>query len=352
MRTSFELTIDGRVVGPSHPPYVIAELSGNHNGDIDRAFQIMAAAKQAGVDAVKLQTYTADTLTIDCDRSDFQIVGGPWNGVRLYDLYREASTPWEWHEALFAKGAELGLAVFSSPFDDTAVDFLEELGCPAYKIASFEAVDIPLIRKAAGTGKPLIISTGMVDQVEIEDAVCAAKEAGASSVSLLHCVSAYPAKPAESNLRSIPELGARFGTVAGLSDHTLGTSVSVAAVALGASIIEKHVTLKRSDGGPDAGFSLEPDELSRLVTECRTAWEALGNVRIGRQIAAKNSMVFRRSLYVVENVAKGEPFTMQNVRSIRPGHGLPPKCLADVIGGKATKDIIRGTPLDWSLVEV
>lgn len=343
--------IAGRTIGPAHPPYVVAEMSGNHNGDIERAFRILDACKAAGADAVKLQTYTADTLTIDHDGDDFRVKGGLWNGETLYSLYQKAHTPWDWHPALFAKGRELGITVFSTPFDKSALAFLEELDAPAYKIASFENVDIPLIERVAATGKPLIVSTGMADEAEIETMVKAAHGAGCGDLALLHCVSGYPTAPDESNLKTMTDLAERFGVVVGLSDHTLTTATAVAAVALGAAIVEKHVTLRRADGGPDAAFSLEPDELARLVADCHTAFAALGRVTYERSSSERGSMVFRRSLYVVEDVAAGEPFTARNVRSIRPGYGLPPKHLPSVLGRKARTALKRGTPLAWEHVE-
>ncbi len=343
--------INNRPIGPDHPPYIIAELSGNHNGDIDRAFAIMDAAKQAGADAVKLQTYTADTITIDHDGPDFRIEGGPWHGRTLYELYQEAGTPWDWHQALFARGREIGITVFSSPFDPTAVDFLQSLDTPAYKVASFEIVDLPLIGKIAATGKPMIISTGMADAAEIADAVETAGGAGGEELVLLHCVSGYPTPAEESNLRTIQDLGARFGIPVGLSDHTLGTAVAIAAVALGACVVEKHLTLRRADGGPDAAFSLEPQELAELCRSCRTAWEALGEAGYERKPSERDSAIFRRSLYAVEDIAAGEIFTERNVRSIRPGHGLPPKELPGVLGGRAATAIPRGTPLRRDLIE-
>jgi len=345
------LSINGHSIGPGHPPYIIAEMSGNHNGDLGRAFEIMVAAKEAGADAIKLQTYTADTITIDHDGPGFKIKGGPWDGRTLYDLYEEAHTPWDWHEKLFEKGRELGIAVFSSPFDATAIDFLEGLNCPAYKIASFEIVDLPLIARVAATGKPLILSTGMADKEEIAEAVNTARDAGCGELALLHCVSAYPATPQEANLHTIGDLAESFGAVVGLSDHTPGVAVSVAAIALGACIIEKHLTLDRSDGGPDAGFSLEPDELSGLVKGCRAGFDALGEVSYARTNGEEGNANFRRSLYVVRDIAAGEILSGDSVKSIRPGQGMAPKHYEAVLGRRAKHAIRRGTPLNWSDIE-
>lgn len=349
MKNSLEIA--GRRIAADAPPYVIAELSGNHNGDIQRAYAIMEAAKAAGADAVKLQTYTADTITIDHDGPGFTIEGGLWDGRTLHELYQEAHTPWDWHADLFAKGRELGITVFSSPFDPTAVDFLESLGAPAYKVASFEIVDLPLVERMAATGKPLIISTGMADRVEIEEAVAAARSAGGGDIVLLHCVSSYPAPAADSNLLTIPDLADRFSVVSGLSDHTLGPAVPIAAVALGAAVIEKHVTLDRAAGGPDAAFSLEAHELKEMIEGVRTAWEARGKSGYDRQASERGNVIFRRSLYVVRDIAAGEPFTADNVRSIRPGFGLAPKHLPQVLGRCAARDLKRGEPLGAAMVE-
>ncbi len=346
-----EFEIDGRKIGPREPPFVIAELSANHNNDIDQAMAIIDAAATAGADAIKLQTYTADSLTIDCDREDFLIDSGLWEGQKLYELYKQASTPWDWHEALFQRAQAVGLVVFSSAFDPKAVDFLIELGIPAFKVASFELVDIPLIRHIAKTGRPMIMSTGMANPEEISEAVDAARESGCTQLALLHCISAYPTPIAEANLVTIKDLGDRFGVEVGLSDHTLGVTASIAAVSLGATIVEKHVTLKRDNGGPDAAFSLEPDELATLVSACRDAHSALGVLNYKRSDGELKSLRFRRSIYAVEDVPTGHQFDDSNVRSIRPGFGMHPRYLEVVKGRQATRDIKRGEPLDWSMVE-
>jgi pseudaminic acid synthase len=345
----FEIT--GRAIGPAVSPYVIAEMSGNHNHDIDRAFAIIEAAAGAGAHAVKLQTYTADTLTIDHRGPGFVIEGGLWGGRTLYDLYKEAHTPWDWHKALFAKGRELGITVFSTPFDETAVDFLETLGSPAYKIASFEAVHLPLLRKVAGTGKPVIMSTGLAGLDEIADSVETLRTAGCRDLILLHCISAYPTPAADANLRMIPHLANTFNVPIGLSDHTLDSAVAVAAVALGAVVIEKHFTLRRADGGPDAAFSLEPGEFAGLVAATRTAWESLGRAGYGRAPSEQANIVFRRSIYAVRDIAAFERVTVDNVRIIRPGFGLAPRYFDEIIGRRARSAISRGTPMAWNLID-
>jgi N-acetylneuraminate synthase len=340
---SSEFAIDGRAIGPDHPPYVIAEVSANHNGRLEAAMALIEAARQAGADAVKLQTYRPDTITLDSDAEEFRIRGGLWDGRTLYELYAEAHTPWEWHAPLFAHARKLGITIFSSPFDTTAVDLLEDLGAPAYKIASFEAVDLPLIRYVAATGKPMIISTGMADAEEIAEAVAAAREGGCKQLALLHCVSGYPAPAADYNLRTLADMIERFGVVTGLSDHTLDNSTAIASVALGACLIEKHFTLDRSGGGPDDSFSLEPAELAALVQGARTAWEALGQVDYGRKSSESANVQFRRSLYFVKDLKAGEVITADAVRSVRPGYGLAPKHLSEVIGKKVVADVSKNT---------
>lgn len=344
--------IGPRAVGPAHPPFVIAEMSGNHNGSLDRALAIVDAVAAAGAHAVKLQTYTADTITLDVDAPAFRISEDHplWPGARLYDLYDQAHTPWEWHEPIFARAREHGLIPFSSPFDPTAVDFLEGLEVPAYKIASSEIVDLPLIRCAAATGKPLIISTGMATLVEIAAAVDAARAGGASGVVVLGCTADYPASVDDSHVRTVPLLRDALNTVAGLSDHTEGVGAAIAAVALGAAVIEKHVTLQRGDGGVDAEFSLEPDELRVLVRESERAWRALGHAQIGPRTSEREGARFRRSLYVTRDVRAGEQVAHDNVRSVRPVGGLPPNDIDLVIGRTFQRDVSAGTPLSWDLV--
>ncbi|NMW30914.1 pseudaminic acid synthase [Altererythrobacter sp. RZ02] len=347
-KNSPEISIAGRRIGPDHEPYVICELSGNHNGSLERAIQLLEAAAATGADAIKIQSYTADTITIDHDGPEFRVEGGLWDGRTLYDLYGEAQTPFEWHEPLFRRARELGVTLFSSPFDETAVDLLEELGTPAYKIASFEAVDLPLVAYAASKGKPLIISTGMANLQEIEDVVQTARDNGCDEIVLLHCVSSYPALDEQSNVRTVPDLGERFGTVSGLSDHTFGSAVAVASIALGGCVVEKHFTFRRADGGPDSAFSLEPEEFTGLVEDCKRAWRSMGKATYDLQGCESGSIQFRRSLYIVKDVAAGEELTRENVRSIRPGHGLAPKHLPEVLGRKAATDLKRGDPLAWA----
>ena len=345
-----EIKIGRRTIGAGHPVYVIAEVSANHHQDFEQAVKIIRAANEAGADAVKLQTYTPDTITIACDRPEFRIAGTIWEGRTLYELYGEAYTPWEWQPRLKEIANDLGLDLFSTPFDATAVDFLEQMKVPAHKLASFELVDIPLIQKMARTGKPLIMSTGMATIGEIEEAVQAACQAGADQVALLKCTSAYPAAAEEMNLRTIPELARRFGVPVGLSDHTMGIAVPVAAVALGACIIEKHLTLSRADGGPDGAFSLEPHEFKAMVDAVRIAEKSLGVPQFGPGEREKNSLTFRRSLFVVEDMSKGEVFSASNLRSIRPGYGLHTRYLPEIVGKRAAREIERGTPLSWDLV--
>lgn len=345
------MKIKHRNIGPNYPVYVIAEMSANHNRNFDQAVRIVHAAKEAGADAIKLQTYTPDTITIKADNEYFRIGGGTlWDGRTLYDLYGEAYTPWEWQPKLKAIADEIGIDLFSTAFDPTAVDFLEEMEVPVHKVASFEIVDIPLIEKMARTGKPLIISTGMATLGEIEEAVQAARNAGATQIALLKCTSAYPAPPEEMNLRTIPHLAEAFDLPVGLSDHTLGIAVPVAAVALGACIVEKHFTLSRDIPGPDSAFSLEPHEFKAMVDAIRMAEKALGKVHYGVSEREAKSRVFRRSLFVVKDMKAGERFTEENVRSIRPGHGLPPRHLPEVLQHHAARDVVRGMPLSWDLI--
>ncbi|WP_421250312.1 pseudaminic acid synthase [Aeromonas sp. 600584] len=338
-------------IGPAQAPYVIAELSANHNGNLDRALAIMTAAREAGASAVKLQTYRPDTITLNSDRPEFQIHGGLWDGRNLYDLYEWAHTPWEWHQALFAKGRELGLTVFSSPFDFSAVDLLESLDCPAYKIASFELVDLPLIRYAAQTGKPLIMSTGMANEAEIAAAVDIALKHGNGQLALLHCVSGYPAPEAEYNLRTIPMLRQRFGVEVGLSDHTLGSATAIAATALGATLIEKHFTLARADGGPDCAFSMEPAELTELVASVNTAHAALGVADYQLTASEQGNRAFRRSLYLVKEMAAGEQLTAAHIKSVRPALGLPPADYDRLIGKRVNRSLSANQPLSWEWID-
>lgn len=344
------ITIAGRRISAEDSPYVIAEISANHDGDLEKAMRLVTAAKAAGADAVKLQTYRPDTITLDCDSEQFQIHGGLWDGRTLYELYEEAHTPWEWHAPLFAHAASLGITMFSSPFDATAVDLLEGLGAPAYKIASFEAVDLPLIRRVAASGKPMIISTGMADASEIGEALDAARQGGCKEFALLHCVSAYPAAPSDYDLRTIPDIRSRFGVPVGLSDHTIDNTTAIAAVALGACLVEKHFTLDRSGGGPDDSFSLEPNQLAELCTGVRVAWESLGRVDYGLKSSESGNVQFRRSLYVARDVRAGDPVTPENVRSVRPGYGLACKHLDEVMNRRFTAAFRAGTPLAWDML--
>lgn len=340
---SFEIA--GRQIGPAHPPYMIAELSANHAGSIDRALATMRMAKERGADAVKLQSYSPETMTIDSKKPDFMLRGGLWDGYSLYDLYAEAQTPFAWHQRLFDFGREIGITVFSTPFDETAVDLLERLDAPAYKISSFEMTDLELIARVARTGKPMIISTGLGNLEEIDCAVTCARDHGAVDLCLLHCVSSYPAPVDQSNIRTLVDLGERFGVVSGLSDHTLGTAVSVAAVAIGAAVIEKHVILSRADNSADAAFSLEPEELGALCRDIRDAWAALGQAGYALKPAEAAGLQYRRSIYAVADIAAGETFTRDNVRVIRPGFGLQPRELPAVLGRKAACALARGDAL-------
>ena len=345
------IKVGNHMIGAGHHAYIVAELSANHNQIFDQAVRLLHAAKEAGADAVKLQTYTADTITLRSDREEFRIGGGTlWDGRNLHDLYGEAHTPWEWQPKLKKVANDLGLDLFSSPFDDSAVDLLEAMDVPAYKLASFELVDVGLIRKMAGTGKPLIISTGMATVEEIHEALQTARAAGATQIALLKCTSAYPSSPDEMNLRTIPELARRFEVPVGLSDHTMGIEVPVAAVALGACIIEKHLTLSRAEKGPDSDFSLEPHEFKAMVDAVRITERALGKVHFGVSPQESKSRIFRRSLFVVEDMKRGDAFTATNLRSIRPGHGLHTRYLPEIVGKHAACDIDRGTPMSWDLV--
>jgi N-acetylneuraminate synthase len=346
------LKIGHREIGAAHAPFVIAEMSGNHNQSLERALALIDAAAGAGAHALKIQTYTADTMTLDRRDGEFMVtdVNSLWHGKSLYELYQQAYTPWEWHGPILERARKHGMLAFSTPFDETAVDFLETLGVPCYKVASFENTDVPLIRRIAATGKPMIVSTGMATVAELDLSVKAARAAGCKDLILLKCTSTYPATPLNTNLRTIPHMRELFGCEVGLSDHTMGTGASVAAVALGATVIEKHFTLRRADGGVDSAFSLEPQELAALVTETRRAWEAMGAVRYGPTDAEKASLAFRRSLYAVKDIKAGETLTAGNVRAIRPGLGLAPRHLDSVLGRKARQDIAAGTALKWDLL--
>lgn len=340
------ISIAGRRIAADMPPYVIAELSANHNGRLETALKIIEEAKKAGADAVKLQTYTADTITLNSDSEEFQIHGGLWDGKTLYQLYKEAHMPWDWHKPLFEHARKHEITIFSSPFDNTAVDLLEDLNAPAYKIASFEAVDLPLIKYVASTGKPMIISTGMADAEEIQEAIDAAHEGGCKELAILHCVSGYPAPAEDYNLRTIPDMMQRFGLVTGLSDHTLDNTTAIASVAMGASIIEKHFTLDRNGGGADDSFSLEPAELAALCRDSKTAWSALGGVDYARKSSEQGNVKFRRSLYFVKDLKAGDVITADAIRSVRPGYGLSPKFFSQVIGRKVIVSVVKNTPVE------
>ena len=345
------MEIAGHPIGPDHAPYVIAELSANHNGNFEQALRIVEAAKAVGADAVKIQTYRPDTITLNSNTDDFVVKGGLWDGRTLYDLYEEAHTPWEWHKPLFDHARKLGITMFSSPFDPTAVDLLMDLNAPAFKIASFEVIDLPLIRYVASTGKPMIISTGMADDEEIEEATQAARDGGCNDLVLLHCVSGYPAPASDYNLATIPDMVRRWGVPVGLSDHTLDNTTAIASVALGASIIEKHFTLDRSGGGPDDSFSLEPKEFTELCNGARTAWQAIGRVDYGRKSSEIGNVTFRRSLYFVKDLAAGETVTADAIRSVRPGYGLPPKHANTLVGMRTTRTVKANTPTAWDAIE-
>lgn len=344
------ISIDGRVISSSSPPYVIAEMSANHNGSIDNAYKIIDMAKDCGADAIKMQTYRPDTITMDMNTPEFMIEGGLWAGKNLYELYKWAQTPWDWHQSLFDYARKIDITIFSSPFDKTAVDLLEDLNAPAYKIASCEAVDLPLIKYVSQTGKPMIISTGMANDEEIQEAIDAAREGGCQELAILHCVSGYPAPASDYNLKTLTDMQNKFGLVVGLSDHTIDNTTAIVGVALGASIIEKHVTLNREGGGPDDSFSLESDELRGLCTSSKIAWDALGEVDYGVKNSEENNIKFRRSLYFVQDISQGQIITEQHVKSIRPGFGLAPKKLDLVIGSLASRDIKKGTPVAMDLI--
>jgi N-acetylneuraminate synthase len=345
-------SVAGRPIGREYAPFVIAEMSGNHNQSLERALEIVEAAARSGAHGLKIQTYTPDTMTLDLDEREFHISdpGSLWSATSLYRLYGEASTPWEWHKPIFKRARELGMIPFSTPFDDSAVEFLESLDVPCYKIASFENTDLPLIQRVASTGKPLIISTGMATVAELDETVRAARSAGCKHLILLKCTSTYPATPANTNIMTIPHLRDLFNCEVGLSDHTMGVGVSLASVALGATVIEKHFTIRRADGGVDSAFSMEPSEFALLVSETKSAWESLGQISYGPTLAEEKSLQFRRSLYVVADIRAGENLTRENVRAIRPGLGLPPKYIDQVLGRKVRCDVKRGTALRWDLI--
>jgi pseudaminic acid synthase len=347
-----EINVNGRIIGPNHRPFIIAEMSGNHNQSLERALAIVEAAAKAGAHALKIQTYTADTMTLNLENPEFKIEDRDslWKGNTLYQLYQQAYTPWEWHKPIFDRARELGMIPFSTPFDETAVDFLEELDVPMYKIASFENTDIPLIKKVASTGKPMIISTGMATVAELDETVRAAREAGCKDLVLLKCTSTYPATPEDSNILTIPHMRELFDCQVGLSDHTMGVGVAIASVALGATVIEKHFTLSRADGGVDSAFSMEPDEMRALVIETERAWQALGEVKYGPTEKEKASLKFRRSIYVAKDIKAGEEFTKDNLRIIRPGFGLSPKYYDILLGKKAKQNLVKGTALTWDHV--
>jgi len=344
--------IDTTRVGENCPPYIVAEISANHNGSIDEAKKIIIAAKESGANAIKLQTYTPDTMTIKSDKEDFKIKGGLWDGYTLYDLYHEAHTPYDWHKELFELSAEIGITCFSSPFDESAIDFLEDLNAPAYKIASFEATDLSLIKYAASTKKPLIISTGMANLDEISEIVETAKNSGCEKLVLLHCVSSYPAPVEEVNLRTIPDLKDRFNVNIGLSDHTLTNSAAIASIAIGACLIEKHFIFSRELTGPDSTFSIEPQELKELVVSCKDAWLSLGKADYSLKNAEKENIKFRRSIYFIKDLRKGDKISPADIKKIRPGYGLPPKYIDKVLGLRLKEDVKRGTPLSWEILDI
>ena len=348
---SNSININGRDIGHNQPPYIIAEMSANHNGSIDNAFSIVDMAKESGADAVKLQTYRPDTITIKMNTPEFMIEGGLWDGQSLYELYENAFMPWDWHKPLFDHAKKKDITIFSSPFDNSAVDLLEDLNSPAYKIASFEAIDLQLIKYVALTGKPMIISTGMADQEEIEEAIVTAKEGGCSNLAILHCVSGYPAPASDYNLRTLVDMKERFNLVSGLSDHTIDNTTAISSIALGASIIEKHVTLNRNGGGPDDSFSLEKSELEQLCKGAYTAWEALGKIDYGRKSSEQGNAKFRRSLYFIKNIQKGELITEEHVKSIRPGFGLAPKHFEEILGKEVSESIKSGTAVSWKQIK-